>query len=388
MSEFLSYNPELDEASFSSETKPFLHDKNSPETQIPVPLEQVIELANKIPEIKEFLAQQNLSPEELTDLYQALQKTIKDDLALINLDLVKKISSDILGSVSSSRENRPFHQKALSLVTATLLAFLGPVAFKNRSASAVAQSKTSVTTTDSTSAAVLAEESAAQTSPEPIPTVSFADFKFDKVNSSFTDVTKDAFNEELKKIKHPDSYTDQFQAIVQMIEWTVRPVAFSLTDSISWRVVIYNEEIARLKEFIENTKPSKKNASKIARVTWDILYFYNNTIYQSLFPQLGDMSKALNADNTEEQTFDLETLDAEHLTPESLNWLNGQIDLIRNILSFSQNNVSDWDTAMETSTNLIKLLEIRNDFFMNYFRERVAFPDYVSYPVPTWKLGN
>ncbi|MEA4929433.1 MAG: hypothetical protein VB104_12260 [Candidatus Limiplasma sp.] len=224
----------------------------------------------------------------------------------------------------------------------------------------------------------------------------YADFSYSKIDPSWGVVTKEEFNALMKDVKHPTSYSTQFSAIMQYLGW-ISPPSPSLEALIhevtTRQIVIHEEEIARLKAYIDKVKPSNQNAKKIARVCWDIHYLYQE-IYDFEFPYLvieRNLSSALtpdaNADT--EETLTLETIDPEHLTQKSLYWINKEIEGIRSILSYYQDYYKDWDTAKSTVTRMITLLEIRHNYFRSYFQhEGFVFPEHVDYPIPTWKLGS
>lgn len=215
-----------------------------------------------------------------------------------------------------------------------------------------------------------------------------------------TNFTKEEFNQLVKEIKHPKSYIEQWQALEQYSAFTTE---WSLRESFTREIVVYETEIARLKAFIDEVKPSSKNAKKISRVAWGIKFLYNG-LYDVSYPYFfsGHDPLIILFPNVEGATITLDTIDPERLTPNSLNWVNKQIELITTILGFAQDKVSDWDTAKETVDKLLHLYEIRHEFFMAYIKthevlfpdeqpEQLAipvFPDQVDYLVPTWKLGN
>lgn len=215
-----------------------------------------------------------------------------------------------------------------------------------------------------------------------------------------TNFTKEEFNQLVKEIKHPKSYIEQWQALKQYSAFTTER---SLRESFIQEIVSSEMEIARLKKFIDEVKPSSKNSKKISRVAWGMKFLYNDLYdvsYIDFLPNHDPFSVLF--PNVEGATITLDTIDPERLTPNSLNWVNKQIELITTILGFAQDKVSDWDTAKETVDKLLHLYEIRHEFFMAYIKthevlfpdeqpEQLAipvFPDQVDYLVPTWKLGN
>ena len=306
MSEFLGYNPELEEASPDSdqavaavESQPPEPQSSesqsptdqSPELQSPVTLEQVATLVTKNPEIQDFLTQQNLSSEKLTYLYQLLHQVVKNNPNLLTLDLVKKTTTDILASNPPVRKERPFHQRALSLFTAVLLAFLGPAAFKDRSASAAAATKPKAptTTTAVTPATATAEEIASQISPETaisseaevspeaetieLKTVSEWTFDYE------TDVHKDAkiwfsrekFEKLVVDMKTASDYDTQIACIKQYLMLT-RPTSTGISDGEGWEIAFETLEIERLKDIL--------SASTIIETDSHTIYFAFLSLYK------------------------------------------------------------------------------------------------------------
>lgn len=224
----------------------------------------------------------------------------------------------------------------------------------------------------------------------------YAAFSYSKIDPSWGEITKAEFNDLMKELKHPTSYLMQYYAITQYLV-LISPPAPSLEammqEVIPQSIVMDEEECARLKAYIDKTKPANQNAKKIARVCWALYHLYQG-IYDSSFPYLTtdlDLTIALtpDADANTEETLTLETINPEHLTVKSLDWINREIEGIRSILSYCQDYYKDWDTANTTVTRMITLLEIRHNYFRNYFqREGYVFPEHVEYPIPTWKLGR
>ena len=249
----------------------------SSELQSPVTLEQVTFLAKQNPEIQEFLNQQNLSSEKLTDLYASLHQAVKNNPNLLTLDLVKKTTTDILSSNSSVREKRPFHQRAISLAAAILFALLGPAAFKDRSASASAATKSKVPTSTTETApatTATAEEIASQilsesaisseeeTYPEAetieLKTVSewTFDYETDVHRSQRRDFPLEDFNKLVNKIKAATSYGLQI-VLIRSYARLGTPISYQEIGT-AWEIAFNTAETQRFREML--TIPSVKEA--------------------------------------------------------------------------------------------------------------------------------
>ena len=182
MSEFLGgYNQELTSA-LKEETSPdpdqaaiAVESQSSEpqllESQLSELLEKVLSLVEENDEVKNFIVGQNWTLEELTYLHSLLQETISNNSKqLTKNDLVRKLTQQILATTfPQSIDKKDVQQQpkglALSILkkvgattTAALLAFFGPAAFKDHSASASAKSKAPTSTTETVSITASAEE--------------------------------------------------------------------------------------------------------------------------------------------------------------------------------------------------------------------------------------
>jgi hypothetical protein len=149
----------------------------SAEIQPQITLEQVMALVdeNNKEEVAKYILEQDWSQEDLADLYHILQEIIKDNPNnLTTENLIQKVTQhtrdlaflqqklDIQDNSQTPKEKgfRRLPQKVAAFVTAALLAFLGPIALKNRSASAeeVAKPTTTTSETDTKESSILTLE--------------------------------------------------------------------------------------------------------------------------------------------------------------------------------------------------------------------------------------
>ncbi len=237
MSEFLGgYDPEKENLSpqekhhFSSDEgllspKITVSETQTPdfqvlETQPQITLEQVTTLVDENPEIKEFILSKKWNPEELADLYFILQEMIKDNPDnLTTTNLIKKLTEQLLDTAfpqSTEGQQRDKQQKPIgaakllqkfaAATTAALLAFLGPIAFKNRSASAAENNDSAVKSKAPTGTEEQAPETATATN-ENIAAL---------VDQDLTEATnapeqETALEEETMEVKTVDEWTFDFE---------------------------------------------------------------------------------------------------------------------------------------------------------------------------------
>ncbi len=465
MSEFLSgYNPEenlspqeehpssegnlsFPETSISDSQTPdsSTPDSLTPETQSSITLEQVVELVDQSPEIKEFILSKKWNPEELADLYHVLQEMIKDNPDnLTTTNLIKKLTAQLLDTAypqtakteeeSQERSNKlkRLLQKIAAATTAALLAFLGPIAFKNRSASAAenndsAKSKaptgteeqapeTATATNENIAALVdqdLTETTNAleqETPPEEetveVRTVDEWTFDYEKdVDSLLRDAWSEAdFNKLVADIKSTDYYERQI-ALIEQYSRLGEPVSTAAVGT-AWTIAFKSAETQRFKDML--TVPSVKEVDGDTAYQ-TLLYLYN--LYQEEVVDTADVTSTFNSifnESTDERWVAYEDLDALEENKAtvvafakrkfevdgkaiSLKDLNKKIDVLikqaKKLSSNKKNVAKIWAIGEE----MISLMEIRRQAFIevflqlkNKFGENFTIPEIKlsDYPIP------